>query len=93
MQSNVIKVFIGYDAVESVAWHTMAASIYRHSSRPVAIIPINLLMRLCIKDSFMIRVMNREAPSVVFSMTLPTKPSLRLGQQNILKSLLFFRNV
>lgn len=42
MNSDVIKVFIGYDAVESVAWHTMAESIYRHSSRPVAIVPINL---------------------------------------------------
>ena len=42
MHQNVIKVFIGYDPVESVAWHTMAASIYRQSSRPVAIVPINL---------------------------------------------------
>ena len=42
MNSDVIKVFIGYDPVESVAWHTMAASIYRLSSRPVAIIPVNL---------------------------------------------------
>ena len=42
MDENVIKVFIGYDSVESVAWHTMAASICRHSSRPVAIVPVNL---------------------------------------------------
>lgn len=42
MNSDVIKVFIGYDPVESVAWHTMAASIYRLSSRPVAIVPVNL---------------------------------------------------
>ena len=42
MNPNVIKVFIGYDPVESVAWHTMAASIYRHSSRPVSITPINI---------------------------------------------------
>jgi len=42
MQKDLIKVFIGFDQVESVAWHTMAASIYRHSSRPVAIIPIHL---------------------------------------------------
>jgi len=42
MHPDVIKVFIGYDPVESVAWHTMAASIYRQSSRPVAIVPINL---------------------------------------------------
>jgi lipopolysaccharide biosynthesis glycosyltransferase len=42
MQKEVIKVFIGYDPVESVAWHTMAASIYRQSSSPVAIIPMNL---------------------------------------------------
>lgn len=42
MHPDVIKIFIGYDHVESVAWHTMAASIYRQSSRPVAIIPVNL---------------------------------------------------
>lgn len=42
MNNEVIKVFIGYDPLESVAWHTMASSIYRQSSQPVAIIPINL---------------------------------------------------
>ena len=42
MHPDVIKVFIGYDPVESVAWHTMASSIYRQSSRPVAIVPVNL---------------------------------------------------
>lgn len=42
MNQDVIKVFIGYDPVESVAWHTMAHSIFRHSTRPVAIIPINI---------------------------------------------------
>lgn len=42
MDSSVIRVFIGYDPVESVAWHTMAASIYRRSTKPVALIPINL---------------------------------------------------
>ena len=42
MNSDVIKVFIGFDPVESIAWHAMAASIYRHSSRPVAIVPVNL---------------------------------------------------
>jgi len=42
MHPDVIKIFIGYDPVESVAWHTMASSIYRQSSRPVAIVPVNL---------------------------------------------------
>ena len=42
MHPDVIKVFIGYDPKESVAWHTMASSIYRQSSRPVAIVPVNL---------------------------------------------------
>ena len=42
MHPDVIKIFIGYDPLESVAWHTMAASIYRQSSRPVAIVPLNL---------------------------------------------------
>lgn len=42
MNCEVIKVFIGYDPVESVAWHTMAHSIFERSSKPVAIIPVNL---------------------------------------------------
>lgn len=42
MRNDVIKVFIGYDNVESVAWHTMAHSILRQSTKPVAIIPVNL---------------------------------------------------
>ena len=42
MRQDIIKVFIGYDPVESVAWHTMAESIYSQSSRPVAIVPVNL---------------------------------------------------
>jgi len=41
MNSDVIKVFIGYDPLESVAWHTMAHSILRYSTVPVAITPIN----------------------------------------------------
>lgn len=43
MNSEVIKVFIGYDPVESVAWHVMAHSILARSSKPVALIPINLV--------------------------------------------------
>jgi hypothetical protein len=42
MRDDVIKIFIGFDQVESVAWHTMVSSIMRHSSRPVAIVPVNL---------------------------------------------------
>lgn len=42
MNSKVLKIYIGYDPVESVAWHTMAHSILARSSQPVAIIPINL---------------------------------------------------
>jgi lipopolysaccharide biosynthesis glycosyltransferase len=42
MNSSVIKVFIGFDPVESVAWHTMTHSIFSQSSQPVAIIPVNL---------------------------------------------------
>jgi hypothetical protein len=42
MRDNVIKIFIGFDEVESIAWHTMVSSIMRHSSRPVAIVPVNL---------------------------------------------------
>jgi hypothetical protein len=42
MDKDVIKVFIGYDPVESVAWHTMAHSILMRSSKPVALIPVNI---------------------------------------------------
>lgn len=42
MNKDVIKVFIGYDPVESVAWHAMTSSIYEKSTRPVAIIPVNI---------------------------------------------------
>ena len=42
MTSQTLKVYIGYDPVETVAWHTMAHSIFSRSSRPVAIIPINI---------------------------------------------------
>ena len=42
MNPNLVKAFIGYDPVESIAWHTMASSIYEHSSSPVALIPVNI---------------------------------------------------
>lgn len=42
MNSDVVKVFIGFDKVESVAWHTFAHSIFRQSSKPIALIPLNL---------------------------------------------------
>lgn len=42
MSDELLKIFIGYDPVESVAWHTLAHSIYEHSTKPVAIVPINI---------------------------------------------------
>jgi hypothetical protein len=39
---SVLKVFIGYDPVETVAWHAHAQSILENSSKPVALIPVNL---------------------------------------------------
>lgn len=42
MNPSVLKIFIGYDPVESVAWHTMAHSILARSSAPVAIVPVNV---------------------------------------------------
>jgi len=42
MSKNLLKIFIGYDPVESVAWHTMAHSIFSRSSVPVAIVPVNI---------------------------------------------------
>jgi hypothetical protein len=42
MNSEVIKIFIGYDPVEPIAWHAMAHSIFTKSTKPVALIPVNL---------------------------------------------------
>jgi hypothetical protein len=42
MREEVIKIFIGYDPVETVAWHVMAQSILSRSSKPIAIIPVNM---------------------------------------------------
>jgi hypothetical protein len=38
----MLKIFIGFDPVESVAWHTLAHSILSRSSIPVALIPVNI---------------------------------------------------
>jgi hypothetical protein len=38
----VIRVFIGYDPREAVAFHVLSASIHRRASRPVAIVPVAL---------------------------------------------------
>ncbi len=40
--SEIIPIYIGYDPREAVVFHTCANSIIRHSSRPVAIIPLAL---------------------------------------------------
>jgi hypothetical protein len=42
MTSQLLKIFIGFDPVESVAWHTMTHSILSRSSVPVAIVPVNI---------------------------------------------------
>lgn len=36
----MLRVFIGYDSREIVAFHVLAQSIVRHASKPVAIIPL-----------------------------------------------------
>lgn len=38
----MIKVFIGYDSRESVAFYTLAHSIWRRASQPVSVVPIAL---------------------------------------------------
>ena len=42
MKSELIRIFIGHDGVESAAYHTLCHSIMEHASRPVAITPIHL---------------------------------------------------
>lgn len=41
MGGEVIPIFIGYDRVESVAYHVLSHSIISRSSQPVSITPIN----------------------------------------------------
>lgn len=38
----MIRVFIGYDPIESGAYHVLSNSIQRHSSMPVSITPVSL---------------------------------------------------
>jgi len=39
-ENDPLRVFIGYDEKESVAYHVLAHSILRHASRPVSITPL-----------------------------------------------------
>jgi lipopolysaccharide biosynthesis glycosyltransferase len=38
----MIKVFIGYDTKETIAYHVCSNSIIRHASKPVSIVPLSL---------------------------------------------------
>lgn len=38
----MLKVFIGYDSNETIAYHVLAHSIIRHASKPVSIIPLKI---------------------------------------------------
>ena len=40
----MLKIFIGYDSVESVAYHTLVQSILEYTKEPVSITPIKLSM-------------------------------------------------
>lgn len=42
MNKDVLKIFIGYDAKETVAWHVMCQSIIENTTKPVSIIPLSL---------------------------------------------------
>lgn len=42
MKDNIVKIYVGYDPVENVAWHTFVESVIRHSSVPVAFVPVNI---------------------------------------------------
>ena len=39
---RVIRIFIGYDSHETVAWHVLTHSILARASRPVSFVPLNL---------------------------------------------------
>ena len=40
-EQQMLKIFIGYDQREAVAWHTMAHSIMEKSSIPISFVPVN----------------------------------------------------
>jgi lipopolysaccharide biosynthesis glycosyltransferase len=40
----MLRIFIGYDGVEAVAYHTLVQSIMEHTKEPVSITPIKLSM-------------------------------------------------
>ena len=40
--SNTLSIYIGYDTVEIIAFHTLVQSIIDHATIPVSIVPINL---------------------------------------------------
>jgi len=42
MKNQKLTIFIGFDPVESIAFHTLVHSIMEHASRPVSIVPLNL---------------------------------------------------
>ncbi len=39
---NMVRVFIGFDKKEEIAFHVLSRSIIKHASKPVAIIPVAL---------------------------------------------------
>jgi len=42
LKDKILKIFIGYDPIESIAFHTLVHSIYSRASGPVAITPLNI---------------------------------------------------
>ena len=39
---RLIRIFIGYDPHETVAWHVLTHSILARATRPVSFVPLNL---------------------------------------------------
>ncbi len=60
----MINVFIGYDSKEKIAYHVLAESILRHSTKPVSITPIYLPN---IKDDFVRERNNLSSTEFSFS--------------------------
>lgn len=42
MKNKILNIYVGYDPVEIVAWHTLVQSIINNSSIPVNITPLNI---------------------------------------------------
>ena len=55
----MLRIFIGYDGREAVAFHALVASILEHASVPVSIVPLRLSLLGAVALNLVIAVNHR----------------------------------